>query len=149
MLQVFSLVRIAHLLLFFTCIILVTLCSLLCLSFFMFGLCSWITFFWFPLESWFLWLLLLSRGELLGPVEKRPNRGQLNSCSRKADDAYPTGTNWFMLSVVIGVPVVHYCLFLYVLLFGVHCCLCLLYQSSCCPWTAFSWSLFLSRSSDY
>ena len=36
---------------YFVYIILFTLCSLLCCRFSMTGLCPWITFFWFPLES--------------------------------------------------------------------------------------------------
>ena len=44
---------------YFVCIILVFSCYLLHMSFSMSRLCLWITFFWFPQESWFPWLTFI------------------------------------------------------------------------------------------
>ena len=89
MLPVFSGVWVAHLL----CYILVSyIGSILIIMFFavsvclfsMFGLCPWITFFWFPLESWFPCLLFQKGPLFLGLGRKqlwtRKTRANWNIC---------------------------------------------------------------------
>ena len=46
---------------YFVGIILFIICSLLCSFVFYVWFFPWITFFWFPLESWFPWLLCIHR----------------------------------------------------------------------------------------
>ena len=57
---------------YFVCIILITLCFCCDCLFSMSGLCSWITLIWFPLASWFPWLLFQT------DIEPKSNRPYAN-----------------------------------------------------------------------